>query len=442
MARSDIMIGLIGPQPIISNMLQCIKQYPSFRPIALTFEQDEEAPQLARQLINQVEVILFSSITPFQLAMQEVVFPIPTYYIPLLGTGLYKSLFHLFKKQDPTSLSVDTVTPKDMIQTLKTLDLKELSIHYYEKSVHPTPEELLHFHVQQFNEGRADAVITSNRWVSSQLDALQIPNQWLIPTEQDIIIALARALLSSESRRNKESQIVIGLIHVNHFEKVTQRLSTEHDIQRLNLEIHRILLSYIQSLSGHLIQIGTTEFFFVTTRGAFEWKTNGYSEMPIGREIEKLYHLSLSVGIGFGYNAVEAGTHARLALGHCHDAGGKTCFIVREDKSMIGPIPMTEPLKHDLSLISAELVQTIRSTGLSLTSLNKLIDYITHTGKTEFIAQELSQILGITVRSVHRNLANLLDAKLISITGEDRVRPRGKPNQVYRIQFIEDLIRN
>lgn len=442
MSRSDITIGLIGPEPIMTSMLQCIKQYPSFRPVAQIFEQDEEAPELARQLIPQVEIILFSGITPYQLALQEILFPIPVYYIPLLGTGLYKSLFHLFKKQDPASLSVDTVTAKEMSQTLKTLDLKELDVIYYSNSVHPTREDLLHFHVQQCKTGKADAVITANRWVSDQLNAQSIPNQWLIPTEQDIIITLARALLYSESRRNKESQIVIGLIHVDHFERARQQLATEHDIQRLNLDIHRILLSHIQSLSGHLIQMGTTEFFFVTTRGAFEWKTNGYNEMPIGREIERAFHLTLSVGIGFGYNAVEAGTHARLALGHCHDAGGNTCFIVREDKSMMGPVPMTEPLKHDLSLISAELVQTIRSTGLSLTSLNKLIDYITRTGKTEFIAQELSQILGITIRSVHRNLASLLDAKLISIVGEDRVRPRGKPNQVYRIHFIEDLMRN
>lgn len=59
-----------------------------------------------------------------------------------------------------------------------------------------------------------------------------------------------------------------------------------------------------------------------------------------------------------------------------------------------------------------------------------------------FIAPELAAILGLTVRSVHRNLAALLDAGLIEIVGEDKVKSKGRPNQVYRFTFIQQLIRS
>lgn len=441
-SRPDIAIGMIGPDPIVQKMLQSVKQYPSFRPQFRTFEQDGEAPELARQLMDSVEVILFSGITPYQLALKEISFNIPVHYIPLSGTGLYRVLFCLYQEYGLESLSVDAVTVKEMTQTLKALNLSSIQVTFFNNSVHPSREELLQFHRTQFEQGTSKAILTANHWVANELTKLNIPNQWIMPTEQDIVIALTRALLSSENRRNKESQIVVGLISVDHFEKLAQAMSSEHEVQRFKLDIHRMLLSYIESLDGHLLQLGSAEFFFVTTRGSFEWKTRGYSFIPIGREVELSFDLTLSIGIGFGHTAGEAGTHARMALGHCMDAGGSTCFIVREDKSIIGPVAMTEPLRHDLSLINVDLVQKIRSAGFSLSSLNKLIDYITRTGKTEFIAPELSNILGITVRSVHRNLASLMDANLVVIVGEDRVRPRGKPNQVYRINFIEELIRN
>ncbi|MDF2651033.1 MAG: hypothetical protein K0Q73_6838 [Paenibacillus sp.] len=440
--HSSISIGMIGTDVVIHTMLQAVKHYPSFEPKIKIFERDEEAPELARQLMNDVEVMLFSGIAPFRLALKEIRFPFPVHYIPLTGTGLQRVLFRIYEKYGLSSLSVDSVTPKEMTETLQDLDKLQTHVVYYNHSVHPSPEELLSFHQCQVKQGHANAVLTANRQVAEALTELGIPNEWIVPTKQDIDISLSRAILSSESRRNKELQIVVGFIHVDKFSLMAQKTTSEHEVHRLKLDIHRLLLSYIESLEGHLTQIGSDEFFFITTRGTFEQQTRGYKFIPIAREAQKMFNLTLSIGIGFGKSANEAGTHARIALGHCVEGGGNICYIVREDKSLIGPIEMTEPLQHDTTLIDVKLMNTVRHAGLSGASLSKLISYFTRTGKTKFIAPELASILGLTTRSIHRNLATLLDAGLVTVVGEEKVRSRGRPNQVYHLAFIEQIGRD
>ncbi|TMV49149.1 helix-turn-helix transcriptional regulator [Paenibacillus mesophilus] len=439
--QSHISIGMIGPEAIVRKMLQSVKKFPTFEPKIKIFDHNEEAPELARQLMNEVEVLLFSGLLPYQLALKEIHFSIPVLYIPILGTCLYRALFCIHDKYGLDSISVDSVSRRDMISALEDLNKLSTKVVYHQSALLPSRDELLQFHRRQIEQGHVKAVLTANHQVSDELTRLGIPNEPIIPTEQDIDISLSRALLSTESRRNKEGQVVVGFINVDQFRSLAENSISELEVQRLKLDIHRLLLGYIESLEGHLTQLGSDEYFFITTRGTFERGTQGYKFIPIAREAEKLLNVTLSIGIGFGRSANEAGTHARVALRHCKDAGGNICYIVREDKSIIGPLEMTEPHKYDLSLIDTELIRKTRDTGFSGTSLSKLIAYMTRTGKVDFIAPELASVLGLTVRSVHRNLAALLDAGLIEIVGEDKVKSRGRPNQVFRFTFIEQLIR-
>jgi c-di-AMP phosphodiesterase-like protein len=135
-----------------------------------------------------------------------------------------------------------------------------------------------------------------------------------------------------------------GLIHINDFNALVERSHSEHEVQKLKLEIHRTFLDYVKSLDGHLTNLGANEYLFVTTRGIFERETRGYKFIPLLQESKSSLGISLSLGVGFGKSANEAGTHARLALRQSREYGGDVCFIVREDKSVIGPVEMANPM--------------------------------------------------------------------------------------------------
>jgi hypothetical protein len=180
---------------------------------------------------------------------------------------------------------------------------------------------------------------------------------------------------------------------------------------------------------------------FITTRGIFERETGGYKSIPLARVVEKYYGLSLSIGIGFGRSANEAGTHARLALRNSKESGGDICFIVREDKSVIGPLEMTHPHEYDLSLIDANLLKRAEDAGLTSGYLSKLVAHVTRFGKTDYTAQELANVLDVTVRSTHRFLLAWLDSGLIEIIGEEKGKSKGRPKQIYRLSFLSELVR-
>ncbi len=151
-------------------------------------------------------------------------------------------------------------------------------------------------------------------------------------------MTLERALLSTEKRKDRESQIVFGIIKVDQYEAIVHKIASEHQKQRLNLELQRMLLDYVEQLEGHLTTINGQEFIFVTTRGAFERMTRGYKHMPIHEEGLQKLKLTLSIGVGFGFSANQAGENARIALNQSADAGGNQCYIVREDQHVIGPV--------------------------------------------------------------------------------------------------------
>ena len=192
-----------------------------------------------------------------------------------------------------------------------------------------------------------------------------IPHQWVIPTQQDMIVSLERALLTTNTRRNKESQIVFGLINIDNFKGISQHYSSEYDIQLLKLKFQQMLLNYIKHLDGHLINL-VEEYSFITNDHR---ETRGYKFIPLLQDAKGKVGITLSLGVGFGSTAAEAGNHARLALRQSKDLGGNVCYIVREDRSVIGPVDITTNTqyeRYDLAITDPQLIKKAEMAGMLL----------------------------------------------------------------------------
>ncbi|MFB6363518.1 hypothetical protein ACFCP7_05560 [Paenibacillus elgii] len=438
--EKGIPIALIGPEPMIPVMLQAMKSFPSFVPVAGAYANLEEAVQWTRDLMDRVEVILYSGPHPYQVCLDRVQLRVPAHFVPLNGSGLYRSLFRAERMGRLGAMSVDTLTGQPFVKTFRELGQSLPELTFYSGDPADT-EAMVRFHAEQHAQGKTAIALTALRSVSVKLSELGVPSEWVLPTEQDIIVALERALLSTESRRSKESQIVVGLIDVDGFRKAADLRKSEHDVQRLKLDIHRMMLEYAETLEGHLTPLGGDEYLFVTTRGTFERHTGGYKYIPLAKMARDAFSLSLSIGIGFGRSAHEAGSHARMALRRAKDAGGCISFIVREDESVIGPLEMAEPLGAELTLLDAALIQKAEEAGLTQTYLSRVVAQLTRTGKTYYNVHELASVLGVTVRSTHRLLTQWMDAGLVEVAGEERGRAKGRPKQIYRLSFLDDLLR-
>lgn len=435
--KMGIPIGVICPESFAGPMADALKDFPNFEPLLRTYRSEDEAPGLAEDLMKEAEVLFFSGPLPYMKAKERLKFAVPAHYLHLTGTGLYRALFCLEKKSGLVSLSVDTLTESMVIKAFKELGEPPGALSVYAGSKPYDREELISHHRRNHEQGISTAALTGFRSVSEALKELGIPNEWVVPTRQDIIVGLERALLSTETRRSKESQIVLGIIAVDNTGELFGKRSSEHEVQKLRLDIHRMLLGYAESLDGHLTYLGGDEYLFITTRGIFERETGGYKFFPLAREAARSFGLSLSVGVGFGRSANEAGTHARQALRQAREAGGNISFIVREDRSVIGPLEMSAPLEYNLALTDAKLVERAESSGMTLAYLSKLSAHVSRRGQLDYTAQELAAILGVTTRSVHRLLLQWTDADLVRAVGEQKAPAKGRPKQIFRLIFLE-----
>ena len=157
------------------------------------------------------------------------------------------------------------------------------------------------------------AVITSLRLVSEFLTSNNIVNEWLKPSEEDIIVAIERMLLGTTQRKQKEMQIIVGRIFIENLTMLASEFMTEQQIQKRNHTTYRMLLHFAEQMSGYLTALSSTEYLFVTSRGIFERVTEGYKVLPILDELKIKIGVTLSIGVGFGFSALEAGSHARVS---------------------------------------------------------------------------------------------------------------------------------
>ncbi|SDC89451.1 hypothetical protein SAMN02799630_01642 [Paenibacillus sp. UNCCL117] len=439
--EKGIPIALIGPEPMIPIMLRAIKSFPSFAPVTGTYAALDEAVSLTEKLMPGVEVILYSGPLPYQVCRERIHYRVPALFVPLTGAGLYRSLFRIERTWGLASLSVDTLPEQPFVRTFRELGQPLPELSFYDGGRPTDTEALIAFHKQQA-AARGAVALTALRSVAEVLTRDGVACEWVLPTEQDIIVTLERALLSTETRKSKEAQIVVGLINIDGFRKAAELRKSEHDVQRLKLDIHRMMLEYAESLEGHVTTLGGDEYLFVTTRGTFERHTGGYKFIPLAKSAQNSLSLSLSIGVGFGRSANEAGSHARTALRHAKEAGGNLCFIVREDESVIGPLEMSEPLEAEVSLLDAALIEKAEGAGLTQLYLSRIVAQLTRTGKTAYNVHELAAVLGVTVRSTHRLLTQWMDGGLVHVAGEERGKAKGRPKQIYRFVCLDNLLRH
>ncbi|MCA0754280.1 hypothetical protein KP806_04415 [Paenibacillus sp. N4] len=433
----QINIGIIGSALFVDKVMQIIDSFPSFAPVPVIIEHEEEAPLSAERISGHVEVILLADSRSRRKVKETLGVPLPVHHIPVTDAGLYKALFHAWHTGALSGgISVDTLTEAMVNRAINDLGISRLDVTVYDGPAYETKDRLIDFHSGCYEAGSCSIAITGMEAVAKTLNERRIPNVWLMPSDQDIVVSLERALLSTETRRSKEAQIVVGMVNIDEFGKLAVMRGNEHEVQKLKLSIHRMVLDYVESLDGYLTHLGGDEYLFFTTRGIFERETGGYKSVPLAKDVNKSLGLSLSIGIGFGRSASVAGTNARAALRKAKEAGGNACFIVREDGTLIGPLEMAEPVQDVLSFTDAELIKRAEDAGMTSAYLSKLLHNRARFGKNEYKVHELAALLDITVRSAHRLLLLWIDNGLVDISGMEKV-PRGRPRQIFKFTFLQ-----
>ena len=91
--NSEINIGIIGPKELVERTRETLKNFPNFKPIFRVIGSDTLIPETTMELMDEVEVLMFTENHSYVMVKQVVDFIVPVHHMPLMGTGLYRSLF-------------------------------------------------------------------------------------------------------------------------------------------------------------------------------------------------------------------------------------------------------------------------------------------------------------------------------------------------------------
>lgn len=428
-----VRVGVIGPGELVNKTVAVARRMNGLKIITAPYHDEEEAGSLYDSVVDRVEAVLFTGPVPYYRTLAERHASVPTLYVPASGTGLYRALFQLRDQHDLRCISVDTVSRADVEETYRELGLPSEGVLSLAYSGDISRRDLVEFHSRPYVEGRTSVALTCLHSAYRDLVARGVPCYWLVPTDSDITIALEKAVLAVESSRNRQTQMVVGLLSPDDFEAVAMREGSEYRVQQLRLEIHRTLLQFVQAFDGYLVPAGGEDYLFFTTRGDFERVTHLLTRTSLLDQVRRSLPVTISMGVGFGHSAGQAGAHARIALQQARREGGGRAYAVLEDRRLIGPLGSEAPVSVALRSVDPELLAAAEDAGLSAPTFSRVLAVIAGLRQETFTANDLARGLDVSLRSANRILSRLTATGLVEEAGQEKLFTAGRPRRVYRL---------
>lgn len=434
--ETNIKIAVIGPDFLVDKTLLLAANFPSTEFIPFPYTDYTLATEKFLEAEKLVDVVLFTGPLTQARVIAELHPNKPTICVQYDSSWLFPALYKAREQGfDIRQASVDAFNAGVVKQAYRELgvDAPNLQINVY--TALSTVDEIIEFHLDSFYTHKSQVALTSIHSVYKALLAKGIPCFDVTPTTDLLYETLEKTYLLGESFKNRETQIVVGLIKLN-LDKTDEAGDFEFQLQHLKLEVQKVILDYVQEIDGHLMTSGYNEYQFFTTRGLFERSTNWCTEFPLIEQINNRCHVSANAGVGFGRTANQAGNNAKLALNRSLEKGNGACFILLDNMRLIGPIIS----KHDaesykLQTTNPSLVKVAEKVNVSAVTLERIREIAESKPDRVFSAYELEGRIGLTVRSIHRTINKLLTSGYLEVVGEVKTANKGRPRQIFRLKL-------
>lgn len=402
---TKISIGLFGDYYMINQIRLILKQFPTFDPYYYECHAGNVKDLLFKSEADLEVALLFDYDSFSEVGHLDCSFPVHFLYPSI--SSIYRILYLNSNELGAVErLSIDTLSEPLVKNFFKETGFSGGIVMASSTSAESEP--LVNQHKVNIRGFENPMVLTASKKVFFGLT--DIPKNFIYPTEQDMVVALERALLSTETRRKKEYQAIVGSIRIQKGEpQLLERLSNLVD--------------------GHLVKIDDYHFELTTKRGIFERVTQGYKYLPlISDNDEAVIHM----GIGFHASNKQAGTYSKIALEHALAFKKSACYVVREDQSVFGPIAFGSPATYHTIITNSDAIKEAKQAGMTAVHMDRLKSFLSRKEAVHFTAKDFANVSDITLRSAHRILLKWQDANLVDIAGQEKTSFKGRPKVVYK----------
>lgn len=431
-----IRVAVIGPADLVDRVANAGRTFSGLEVWALAYERADQAAALYAlacgnagaegAVAEPADAVLFTGPIGYRHGTRGVpIEALPTAYVPYSPLWLYAPLFGVDDRRSLCRVTLDSLDPGVLDATYRELGLTlEAAAVYCGSADDPSADEVAAFHRRAMEEGRSTHALTCLLAVHRRLRDEGLACTWLVPSHVAIEEALEKLFYMAEGVRARGAQIVMGLAR-------PREDGRPFGADRLRLKAHELLLSQVEDFDGHLVDSGSGDFQFFTTRAGFEAATLGYSQWPLSSGLAAA-GVGLHCGVGLGATAGEAGANARAALEEALRSKDSACFVMLDTRRLIGPLG-PEALAYSLRSTDLALLDTAREVGVAVASLRRALAALGGT-TSDFTARDLAVWLRVGLRTAHRILLKLRQAGYVVEVGQESAGTRGRPRRVFRLR--------
>ncbi|MEU6796187.1 hypothetical protein ABZ907_31220 [Nonomuraea wenchangensis] len=395
-------IGVVGPHDLVDDVAATCEEQPGVSTLRLDYDHESQAPAIVEAQASSVEGWLFTGIVPYMLARGADVLTRPAVFVDYSGATLLSALVRLqHEGQDITRLSIDTISPADVTATFVEAGLPTGGLRTLGYRPETTSKKIIAFHRRSPDHPVITCLSSVHEALRGDMQVLR-----LAPSVHSVRTALRQLLLTAEGQAQEDAQIALGLVEVDGEEG---------------------LLREAGALAGTLAGFRGGTHLLVTTRGPLHDATGGFTGLPMLARLAA--HSSVArVGFGLGRSAAEAESLARRALARARRIGNVAAVLsLRADTDIVLESVISTPSgEQSLALIA-------RRVGLSVPTLEKLLQARDAAGGEALTTREIAERLGVQQRTARRMLHRLELAGLAERTGNLTSGSSGRPLTLYRL---------
>ncbi|MFD6756899.1 MULTISPECIES: helix-turn-helix domain-containing protein [Micromonospora] len=427
------MIGIIGPEDSIRLVQEVAAGEGRAEEVSVrTYTDPEQAPELARELDDVCQVLLFTGRIPYSFAAAAGGLRAEIDYIRHAGIDLYRTLSRMLLAgagQLPR-VSVDTIEADTVRETYHDIDLvpptEILPIADSSGLLLSSLAEVTAYHRERYESGAVEACLTCLGAVHRELRERGVPVWRVEHTRASVRDALRRAWLAAEVRQSRATQIAVMMIEVA---ESASRPQDPYQAERQRLRLREALLEHAERMRGRLNTIDDRTLVITTTRGTVESAIArhraGHASLLTLRGVDGEH--TVGFGAGTTIAAAEANARQALALGR----GGGDTHVVFPD----GEIYSTRgsAVKQRLRETAPGVLRVSEQLRLGPLSTRRLLEALHQMDPNQVTARGLADAYGVEARSARRLLKALRAAGFAEEVGVHVSTGAGRPQTVYRV---------
>ncbi|MBM7585403.1 transcription initiation factor IIE alpha subunit [Bacillus pakistanensis] len=433
-------IGLVGLKTSIEQIIELAEEYKyKLEFISFPYVTTDEIKKMVEENNSYVHAWLFSGPIPYEIAKKTIGTDKIMVHAPATESGFYHSLLEMIYEQGKIikELSIDAMSLNAMSsiniveEAVPQLNIKPLKIHTKVFEADVDLNDLLHFHLNLWNEGKTEGAFSCFPSVCEALREKGVPAYRMSISKMEIQQTLRILYEKVKASYFKDTQIGVEIIEVEYFNRVAEEMKTPYHLQYLELRLKEMLIQLCQKINGSFSEKGNGIYMIFSSRGAIEQEINTLEDTIQNLAFEA--GTPVAVGIGFGETAYSAETNAFRAIQHSKEMKKREIVIVQDDGKIVESPGKQKELHYTSRTYNERLLEKLKKGNIGVKTYKKIVALIRRMGWREFTTKELATHLEMTERNVRRIVASMCEVELAQCVGEKAHPTRGRPSKIYRL---------